>query len=281
MRPPGATRVDDIRPRVSPDVASVRSPRANSRRTSSSSPAAIMASKRCAKATCSRARSCGISATQMNSRVQRRAWSPSAAPRWARPSDREHLERALDSLRVVGMDARRGGRIHFGQARMHARAIPGAAASASIAARIVIAALRQRRDAADQCAQVQHRAADQQRHASARFDLGDGAAPRRARTVPPNNSRWDRPGRSGDAARRARCAASGLALPMSSPRYTCAESTLTISIGNSRARRSANRSCPCPSARSAPRSVACDVQRPRRNMRSSSCRLTCVQVGRP
>ena len=31
----------------------------------------------------------------------------------------------------------------------------------------------------------------------------------------------------------------GLAVPMSSPRYTCAESTLTISTGNSRARRSA------------------------------------------
>src|SRR5688572_20554496 len=45
---------------------------------------------------------------------------------------------------------------------------------------------------------------------------------------------------------RARISADGLALPMSSPRYTCAESTLTISSGNSRASASAMSVLPLP-----------------------------------
>src|SRR5262245_51926805 len=44
----------------------------------------------------------------------------------------------------------------------------------------------------------------------------------------------------------ARTAGDGLALPMSSPRYTCAESTLTISTGAERASASAQSLLPTP-----------------------------------
>ena len=135
-----------------------------------------------------------------NSRVQRRARSPPAAPRWVRPWPR-------------GPRARAGFAAHRWDGCAPPRPRPPSASRACIAgqprrARLgidvganLLAGPRQGRDAADQRAQVEHRAADQQRHAPARFDVGDGVRgiahelPRRI------DSRSARPGRAGDAAR--------------------------------------------------------------------------------
>ena len=135
------------------------------------------------------------------------------------------------------------------QARMHAGQ-PCCAACASRSARISASAGRQRRDAAEQRAQVQHGAADQQRNLPARFDVVDGArriAHELSRRVARRSARACRPG---DAEPAHAVAADGLALPMSRPRYTCAESTLTISIGIlARQRQRDVASCRCRSAR--------------------------------
>ena len=177
--------------------------------------------------------------------VQRRAWSPSAARRWAaRPRRRPRARAGCVAHRWDGCAPRRPRPPRASRACIAGQ--PIVCASASISARIASLALRQRRDATDERTQVQHRAADQQRHAATRFDVGDGVRgvahelPRRITRV-----RLDEVDEV--MGHRARCvAASGLALPMSSPRYTCAESTLTISIGNSRASRIAMSLLPVP-----------------------------------
>ena len=85
---------------------------------------------------------------------------------------------------------------------------------------------------------------------------------------------------------RARSRGDGLAVPMSMPRYTCAESTLTISTGKARGQlRAPAPSCRCRSVPSAgPHqwpAAADGGHRPRRNRRSRSSMPTNDQVGRP
>ncbi len=80
--------------------------------------------------------------------------------------------------------------------------------------------LRQRRKPAQQRAQVEHGAADQQRHPPARADLAHRRRARRRRNVRPSSSPPGRRCRSGGAARARAAARAGLAVPMSMPRYT-------------------------------------------------------------
>ena len=77
---------------------------------------------------------------------------------------------------------------------------------------------RQRREAVAQRAQIEQRAADEQRQPAARADLGDRARAHRARSVLPSTTPSARGCRRGDAARAARIAAEGFAVPMSRPR---------------------------------------------------------------
>ena len=157
-----------------------------------------------------------------------------------------NLERALDSLRIVGVDAGRGSRIHGGEPRVHCRPAQTLRVGIECARESARCASRQRRDAADQrragTASCRPPAA-----APARASMSAMASRSVAHELPRRiDFRRRRPGRAGDGGTAARVAASGLALPMSRPRYTCAESTLTISMGNSRASRSAKSLLPVP-----------------------------------
>ena len=115
----------------------------------------------------------GSARRNMNSRVKRRARSPPAAPRSARRWPRAPRARAgCAAHRWDGYAPRRPASTSARRACMRGPAQPSRVGIE--AARMAVAGPRQRRDAADQCAQVQHRAAHQQRHASARFDVVDG-----------------------------------------------------------------------------------------------------------
>ena len=141
-------------------------------------------------------------------------------------------------------------------------------------------ASRQARDAADQRAQIQHRAADQQRHAAARFDVGDGARGI-AHELPRRITRGgfdeiDEVMRHGRARRRVGLGAADVQ-PAIHLRGVDADD-LDRKLAREPQREVALARARGP-GQHRDRSTA--AQRPRRNMRSSSCRLTCVQVGRP
>ena len=186
-RPPDAPRAGDNRRRGSPDVRRsdrrARTGRAPRRAILPPSSARIAASS----AACSRARSCGISATHDEFAFQRRR-VVRLQLRDGPPSDREDLERALDALRIVRMDARRGRRVDVGQPRVQ-RGPPGAPASASRSARMPVVALGQLRDAADR---ARAGTASCRRPAAApcrALRCRRWHAPHRARTGLPNNWR--------------------------------------------------------------------------------------------
>ena len=130
IRQRDAPTAGDIRPRGSPDVASVRSPRAYSPRTSSSSPAAIICVEALRRVRCADARGrAGTSAAHDEFARQAAAWCAVCSSEIGSPGGGVHLERALDALRIVGMDARRRGRRRRRAGAHAARASPVARAS--------------------------------------------------------------------------------------------------------------------------------------------------------
>ncbi len=134
-----------------------------------------------------------------------------------RPVSAEHLQCPLDTLGVAGrMRAAAAGsmRRELGMQRRPALR-PGALLEARADRRV---GLGQRRDAVQQRAEIQHRAADQQRHVAARADVGDQRPVRRARSGRRNTARRDRRCRPGDAAPARAPPRPACAVPMSMPR---------------------------------------------------------------
>ena len=93
--------------------------------------------------------------------------------RQRRPGQCEHLERALNALRIGGREACRGGGIDPRELRMHRR--PACLPRLTVEPRAKGGVRsRQRAQAVGERFEVEHRAADQQRHAAARANGGDG-----------------------------------------------------------------------------------------------------------
>ncbi len=170
-----------------------------------------------------------------------------------RPSHREHLERALDALRIVGVDARRRGADRRRQPRVHGRPADARGLGIDVGADC---SARPRGSAAMPPISARRYSIvppTSSGTSPARFDVGDGTR-RVAHELP---RRIARAGLdqidAGDAARprafpraawRCRCRA----------RDTPAPSRRSRSRSETRAPAAArSRSCPCPWARSAPR----------------------------
>ena len=210
--------------------SALRSPRARSAFTSSRKPAASMASKRCAMRWCSQPRSAGSSE---NSGVAShsgdcapgcRAWKldqgcpvsrNTSSARWMRCAS-PGASRAAVGGSTRASSACSAGQPSLGRLRFQLGAHRGVGRRHGV-------------EPVEPGLEVQHGAAHQQRQLAARVDLAAPAAGRRPRTRRRCRPAADRGCRSGGAARRRVPRRVGLAVPMSMPRYTRAESTLTIS----------------------------------------------------
>ena len=155
--------------------------------------------RRRARRSCSAARSRGDEHPVAH-RAGRRAGSTVArcSCEIGRPARQAHLERPLDALASLGaMRAAAAGSSAASSACSAGQPSRAARASSSRAQRG--RGLRQGGQPVQQRAQIQHGAADQQRHAAARVDRARSPRAHRARTVPPSSSRSGRRCRSGGA----------------------------------------------------------------------------------
>ena len=181
---------------------------------------------------------------------RRRVVVDAGTERRERPAgELDHLERAHDAPPVAGLHARRRDRIELGQPVVRTGE-PGVSVRGGVER--IAHRLIGRRDleVVDHGAHVETGAAHEQRPLAARFDVGDRGAPRpacAAPTTPPTGSatstRW--------CTTSARSAGVGLAVPMSRPRYTCIESSETISTSPDARARAPAPTCPTRSGRRA------------------------------
>ena len=223
-------------------MAAVRSPRARSAFTSSRNHAAIICETRSSRS-CKAARSTGTSAHARIVRPAERASRRRCNSRDRPAGGVTDLERALDPLRVVRVDAGRGFGIELAELRMQRRPAfargPLVDRSAQLRRRLGQVAMPAQR------AQVEHRSANEQRNAAAGLDSSMRGQRHRARTARRNSL-----ARLADVDQVMRHALAqlreGLAVPISSPRYTSAESTLTISSGSCREPERPSRVLPVP-----------------------------------
>ena len=158
-------------PRASPAVRREITARAQRAALRPETPAPSLRRKRRSMRSCSAARSAGTSAQSRNgvpcSGLARRALQ---LARSAGPSRNKPRARA-GCAGVVGVNARRGLRVEASQLAHAAPASRRCAARASMRCTQLRRRRRQRRDAPQQRPQVQHGAADQQRHAPRALDL--------------------------------------------------------------------------------------------------------------
>ena len=223
-RRPGAPRPAGSRPRASPagpaDAARGQLGSARSARTSSRKPAAEHRVEAASMRACSTARSRGAS-TSLSTRNGKRGDATASRLPVAdrRPRQAIHLQRALDALRIGGVDARGRGRIDRGQFGMQRRPAAPAASACDLRARRRVGlghSATGRRSSAWKYSRCRRPGSA---CAAARGDVVASARARIARrTRPPNTAATARACRSGGAAPARARRASGLAAPMSRPR---------------------------------------------------------------
>ena len=195
--------------------------RSRSARSSSTSPAASIASNRRAMASCSRARSGGISAIgdRRHRATSRLAPPCSADIGW--PVNAIDLERALDALRVGRRQPRRGRGIDARELGVQRRPAVARGARVDLGAHGGVGARQRDSPSVSALKYSIVPPASIGRRPRARMSLRSPPA-RRRRNAPPNTPRSDRRCRSGDAARarvrpptasRCRCPCRGTPAP--------------------------------------------------------------------